>query len=134
MKSDIKTLIGAIDSKAKQQDAIELLAIMEKASGFTPYLSGSIISFGQYHYKYDSGREGDSCVTGFTPRKSKISIYIMSGFDEFKDELSQLGKHKATVSCLYINKLADIDTKVLIKIIKASVKVMKKKYKTIDIK
>jgi len=134
MKSDIKKFIDAIDSEAKQQDAIALLALMEKASGFAPYLSGSIISFGQYHYKYDSGREGDSCVTGFTPRKAKISIYIMSGFSEFEDELAQLGKHKATVSCLYINKLADIDTKVLTKIVNASVKAMKKQYKTIDIK
>ncbi len=133
MKSDIKKFIDKIDSPKKKADAVALLELMENASGFTPYLSGSIIGFGQYHYKYDSGREGDSCVTGFSPRKSSISIYIVPGFDAYEKDLAKLGKHKTSVSCLYINKLADVDTKVLARIVKHSVGVMKKRYKTLDI-
>ncbi len=134
MKADLKKFIDSIEPASKKTDALALLGLMEKASGYSPYLSGSIIGFGQYHYKYDSGREGDSCVTGFSPRKSKISIYIMPGFDDYADELAKLGKHKTTVSCLYVNKLDDIDLKVLTKIVKHSVKVMEKRYQTKDIK
>lgn len=133
MKADIKKFIAKIDNEAKKQDTVVLLELMEKASGYSAYLSGNIIGFGEYHYQYDSGREGDSCVVGFSPRKSNFSIYIMPGFDDYEKELAQLGKHKTSVSCLYINKLADVDTKVLIKIIKHSVKVMQKRYKTKDI-
>ena len=134
MNAQVKQFIDKIDSEAKKQDALSLLKLMEEASGYKPYLSGSIIGFGEYHYKYDSGREGDSVVTGFSPRKNNISIYIMPGFDDYQKELALLGKHKTSVSCLYINKLADIDTKVLLKIIKHSVNVMRKRYKTKDIK
>jgi len=134
MKADIEKFIAKIDNETRKQDALALLELMEKASGYSAYLSGSIIGFGEYHYQYDSGREGDSCVVGFSPRKSSISIYIMPGFDDYEKELALLGKHKTSVSCLYVNKLADIDTKVLIKIIKHSVKVMQKRYKTKDIK
>ena len=133
MKAEVKQYIDSIDNEAKKQDALALLELMQKASGYQPYLSGSIIGFGEYHYKYDSGREGDACVTGFSPRKSNISIYIMPGFDDYEKELALLGKHKTSVSCLYINKLADVDAKVLLKIIKHSVKVMQKRYKTKDV-
>ena len=133
MKAEVKQYIDSIDNEAKKQDALALLELMQKVSGYQPYLSGSIIGFGEYHYKYDSGREGDACVTGFSPRKSNISIYIMPGFDDYEKELALLGKHKTSVSCLYINKLADVDAKVLLKIIKHSVKVMQKRYKTKDV-
>jgi hypothetical protein len=134
MKADLKKYIDNIEQPAKKADALTLISLMEKASGYSAYLSGSIIGFGQYHYKYDSGREGDSCVTGFSPRKSKLTIYITPGFDAYTDELAKLGKHKTTVSCLYVNKLDDIDLKVLSKIVKHSVGVMKKRYSTEDIK
>ena len=134
MKADLKKYIDNIEQPAKKADALTLISLMEKASGYSAYLSGSIIGFGQYHYKYDSGREGDSSVMGFSPRKSKLTIYITPGFDAYTDELAKLGKHKTTVSCLYVNKLDDIDLKVLSKIVKHSVGVMKKRYSTEDIK
>lgn len=85
----------------------------------------SIVGFGSYHYKYDSGREGDMPVTGFAPRKQSLTLYIMPGFDAYEDLLSKLGKHKTGKSCLYINKLADVDMDVLRELVKQSVEAMK---------
>ena len=89
----------------------------------------SIVGFGEYHYKYASGREGDSPLAGFSPRKQNLTIYIMPGFDKYKSLLSKLGKHKHSVSCLYVKKLDDIDRGVLYKLIARSVKDMKTRYK-----
>jgi len=82
----------------------------------------SIVGFGQYHYRYATGREGDFLATGFSPRKSNLSIYIMPGYGDFSDILNDLGKHKLGKSCLYVNKLADIDLDVLQKLIAAGIK------------
>jgi len=98
---------------------------MEDTSGYKPYLSGTIIGFGKYDYKYDSGREGTSSVVAFSPRKANLVLYIMPGFADNQDLLESLGKHKIGKSCLYINKLEDVNLVVLKKIIKASVKVMR---------
>jgi hypothetical protein len=87
----------------------------------------SIIGFGSYHYKYASGREGDWFLTGFSPRKQNLSIYIMSGFNRYEEILSRLGKFKTGKSCLYINKLEDIDVKVLEKLIISSVNFLRSK-------
>ena len=92
----------------------------------------SIIGYGRYHYKYDSGREGDSLMTGFSPRKSALSIYIMPGYRDLSLMLNRLGKHKTGVSCLYINKLADIELPVLEEIILNGLAYMKKNYPTFD--
>ena len=81
----------------------------------------SIVGFGSYHYKYESGREGDMPLTGFSPRKQSLTVYIMPGFDEYEDMLGRLGKHKVGKSCLYINKLADVDKSVLRELIEKSV-------------
>lgn len=128
MKKDIKDFIAKIENETKRKDSVTLLKIMEEESGFKAWLYGNIIGFGQYHYKYDSGREGDAIVTGFAPRKQNLTIYIMPGFPDYKKELDKLGKHKASKCCLYINKLADVDEKILRKIIKRSVSDMTKKY------
>ena len=88
----------------------------------------SIIGFGAYHYKYESGREGDMPLVGFSPRKTAISLYLCQDFKEKEDLLAKLGKHKASVGCVYINKLADIDVAVLRKIVDASTKAIKKMY------
>ena len=101
---------------------------MEEESAYKATLHGSIIGFGRYHYKYESGREGDSSVVAFSPRAQNITLYIMPGFSDYRKELEKLGKAKTAKSCLYINKLADIDEKVLRKIIKHSVKNMQKRY------
>jgi hypothetical protein len=89
----------------------------------------SIIGFGSYHYKYESGREGEWMLTGFSPRKQNLTLYIMPGFDEYDGLLKDLGKHTTGVSCLYIKKLEDIDTKVLKKLVSKSVKKMKQSNK-----
>lgn len=122
--------IKKVEHETRGQDALELLNIFEEATGMKPEMWGdSIVGYGSYHYKSDrSSQEGDWPLTGFSPRKQNLSIYIMPGFDNYKSELKKLGKHKTSVSCLYVNKLEDIDTKILKKIIKDSVKVMKKMY------
>ena len=99
------------------------------ASGYPARLWGdSIVGFGQYHYRYASGREGDWPLSGFSPRKQYMSIYIMPGFDDYADLLSRLGKHRHTISCLYINKLDDIDRDVLRKLVDRSIRDMEKRH------
>lgn len=85
---------------------------MQRVTGVKPVMWGdSIVGFGEYHYKYNSGREGNWFITGFSPRKQKISVYIMPGFSKYKSILNKIGKHKTSVSCLYINKLDDVNIK-----------------------
>ena len=132
MDKALKEFINDIDSEAKKQDCQKLVKLFSDASGFKPYLRGSIIGFGQYHYKYESGREGDCQVTGFSARKQNFALYIMPGFSQYGDVLASLGKYKTGKSCLYINKLGDVDTKLLSQLIKQSVIDMKNKYPVID--
>jgi hypothetical protein len=88
----------------------------------------SIVGFGSYHYRYASGQEGDWPIAGFSPRKQNLSVYIMPGFEKYGDLLSRLGKHKTGKSCLYINKLADVDMDVLEALVSEAVKAMKRRY------
>lgn len=90
----------------------------------------SIVGYGSYHYKYASGREGDFMVTGFSPRKQALTVYIMPGFSSFKKLMEKLGKYRTGKSCLYIKHLSDIDEKVLEKLIDESVRHMRKRYET----
>lgn len=111
-------------SEKRRDEAVTLIEIMTKISNEPPILWGpSIIGFGSYHYKYDSGREGDMPILGFSPRKTQITIYFSEGFDRYKALLSKLGKHKTSVSCLYINKLTNIDLKILEKMLLESYKI-----------
>jgi hypothetical protein len=101
---------------------------MKKITKEEPKMWGpSIIGFGSYHYKYASGREGDFFLTGFSPRKQSLTLYIISGFKRYDELMKKLGKHKTVKSCLYINKLEDVNLKVLKQLITESVKYMKKK-------
>ena len=101
-------------SEKRQAEASQLIAIMQSISSENPVMWGpSIIGFGSKHYAYDSGREGDVPVLGFSPRKTAITIYFNEGFDQHGENLKLLGKHTHSVSCLYINKLDDIDISVL---------------------
>jgi hypothetical protein len=114
---------------SKRQDCETIIGIMIEATGEKPVMWGSsIIGFGSYHYKYATGREGDWLLIGLSPRKQNISIYFMDGFSSYEKLLAKLGKHKIGKSCLYINKLADIDMKVLTDLVRRSVKNMRKKY------
>jgi len=119
-------LSGIADEKVRQ-DCSAILEIMQQASGAEPKMWGdSVIGFGSYHYKYASGREGDWFVTGFSPRKQNLTLYIMSGFDQYDELMSRLGKHKTGKSCLYIKKLEDIDLPVLRELVAQSVEHMRK--------
>ncbi len=131
--ASVSNFINSVESEQKREDSLKLLQLFEEVTGLKASMWGdSIIGFGSYHYKSDrSTQEGDWPLTGFSPRKSNISIYIMPGFGAYEDQLSKLGKHKVSKgSCLYINKLADIDTKVLSTLIKDSVAEMRKRYDT----
>ncbi|GGB51104.1 DUF1801 domain-containing protein [Shewanella inventionis] len=125
---DIKLFLSKLDNEARQKDAHSLLSLLESASGYKPYLMGSIIGFGHYHYQYESGREGESAVIAFSPRKQHLVVYIMPGFEAYQQLLSKLGKHKLGKSCLYINKLSDINLTVFTEIATHSVKHMQQKY------
>ena len=118
----VEDFLDAVEHPQRKADGYELLRIMRDITKEEPVMWGpSIVGFGSYHYKYESGREGDMPVTGFSPRKQSLSLYIMSGFDEYEDLLEKLGKHKVGKSCLYINKLADVDISVLRELIRKSV-------------
>ena len=111
----------------RQKDCYKILEMMKKATKHEPKMWGtSIIGFGDYHYKYASGREGDFFITGFSPRKQNLTLYINSGFDEYGSLMERLGKHTTGKSCLYIKKLDAIDTKVLRELVTKSVKAVSK--------
>ena len=122
--------INKIENRTKKEDSLVLLDLFESVTGEKAKMWGdSIIGFGSYHYKSErSTQEGDWPLTGFSPRKQYLSIYIMPGFSEYKSLLKKIGKHKHSVSCLYVNNLKDIDIKVLEKLIKRSINDMKKIY------
>lgn len=129
--SSVSEFIDSVEDQKKKDDCFALLKLFQKITGENAKMWGSsIIGFGSYHYKSErSTQEGYWPITGFSPRKQNLTIYIMPGFKNFKNELEKLGKFKTSVSCLYIKKLEDIDLKILEKIIKGSVIEMKKKYK-----
>ena len=127
--ASVTDFIEAVGSEKKRQDAYRLLEIMTELSGEPAKMWGpSIIGFGSYHYKYESGHEGDSLRIGFSPRKAKHSLYIVNGFEGYEEIMSRLGKFKTGKSCLYVNKLADIDEEVLKELIVASLEWMDKEY------
>jgi hypothetical protein len=129
--ASVAQFIKAVPDEARRKDATRLLALFKEVTGEKPKLWGSsIIGFGSYHYKSErSTQQGDWPLTGFSPRKQNLTIYIMSGFSDQTDLLKKLGKHKKSVGCLYVNKLGDIDEKVLKQIIKKSVITMRKRYR-----
>ncbi|MEE9417655.1 MAG: DUF1801 domain-containing protein [Acidimicrobiales bacterium] len=125
--------VAAVEHPTRRADAEVLLEMMTRATGCAPKMWGpSIIGFGRYHYKYDSGSEGDYLLSGFSPRKANLVLYIMPGYDDIDDQLKELGKHKLGKSCLYINKLADVDVDVLEQIVADGVARMRNNYQTWD--
>ena len=124
-----KAFIAALDDGPRKRDAEILLAWFGKITGWKPQMWGpSIIGYGLYHYQYESGREGDMCVTGFAPRGAKLVVYVLPGYSDLSDKLKRLGKHKIGKSCLYINTLADIDMGVLEEIVRFGVADVKKRH------
>ncbi len=126
--ASVKDFLNTVENEKRKQDSFVILDLMKKITQSEPSMWGpSIIGFGSYHYKYASGREGDWFLTGFSPRKQSLSIYIMSGFKKYEEILGRLGKYKTGKSCLYINKLEDIDMDVLEHLITESVEYLRKK-------
>jgi len=126
-KGDVKVFLNSVPDEKKRQDSFEVLELMTEVTGMQPEMWGdSIIGFGSYHYKYASGREGDWMLTGFSPRKQNLTLYIMPGFEKYDQLLSKLGKHSIGKSCLYVKKLEDVDTDVLKELVKQSVEHMQK--------
>ena len=127
--ASVSAFIKAVEHDKRRTDAQTIKKLMDKVTGWKAKMWGpSIVGYGQYHYKYDSGREGDFLITGFSPRKQALTIYIMPGFSAYDGLMEKLGKYKTGRSCLYINKLEDVDIKVLETLIRKSVAFMKKKY------
>lgn len=119
--ASVEEFLMSVENKRRREDGLTLLEMMREITGLKPEMWGpSIIGFGDHHYKYESGREGDIFLTGFSPRKQSLSLYIMDGFDGREELLSRLGKHRKSVSCLYINKLADVDMDVLRELVSRS--------------
>lgn len=126
---DPKDFLAAVEPGWKREDAETVCALMEGLSGHQPKMWGpSIVGFGEYHYKYESGREGDFLLIGFSPRKSALTLYVMGGFPRHEAIMARLGKYKTGKSCLYVKRLSDIDMAVLEELISASLAHMRDKY------
>ena len=126
---DVDAYLDSVENPRRREDALRVLALMREITGEAPRMWGSsIVGFGSYHYTYASGREGDWPVVGFAPRKQNLVLYIMPGFARYEALLARLGKHRTGKSCLYVNKLDDIDPDVLEELVRESVAEMKRRY------
>lgn len=122
-ETDVDGFLEGVEPERRREDAKRLKEIFDETTGFTAKMWGSsIVGYGKYHYKYESGREGDMIATGFSPRKANLVVYVVPGYSDFGELLGRLGKHKLGKSCLYLNKLADIDEDVLKELIVAGLK------------
>ncbi len=131
--ADVTAFVAGVAHDVRRADAEVLLELFGRVTGWEPQMWGpSIVGYGRYHYRYDSGREGESLVTGFSPRKSYTSLYIMPGYQDLSDELGRLGKHKAGKACININKLADVDLGVVEEIVRKGLDTMLARYETFD--
>ena len=125
-KASVKKFLDGVEHERKRADSYKLLELFGEVTKLEPAMWGtSIVGFGSYHYKYESGREGDMPLVGFSPRKQNLTLYIMDGFEGYDRLLGKLGKHSTGKSCLYINKLEDVDLDVLRELVASSYKHMK---------
>ncbi len=123
--ASVVSFLNGVENQKRRTDSFVVLDLMKEVTGEKPTMWGtSIVGFGSYHYKYASGREGDWMKVGFSPRKRNMTLYIMDGFGSYDSLLDKLGKYKTGKSCLYINKLEDVDQTVLRKLVKQSFKSM----------
>jgi hypothetical protein len=125
----VNDFINNVEDETKRADSFYLTKLMQEITGCEPKMwGGSMVGFGNYHYKYDSGHEGDFFRAGFSPRKAALTLYIMAGFSRYDELMGKLGKYKTGKSCLYVKKLADIDLVILQDLVTSSVDYMKKRY------
>ena len=123
---DVMEFLSSVENEKRRDDSYEILNLMKDVTGEEPTMWGSsIIGFGSYHYKYASGREASWFLTGFSPRKQSLTLYIMEGFEKYDELMSKLGKHSTGKSCLYIKKLEDVDMKVVRELVDKSVAFLK---------
>jgi hypothetical protein len=128
-EASVIDFINQVEDEQKRADSFKLIEIMERLAGAPAKMwGGSIIGFGEYHYKYKSGREGDWMLVGFSPRKANISIYTMCDVESNKDLLDQLGKYKNGKSCIYVKQLSDINQDILEQLIVESIEQTKEMY------
>ena len=129
-KANVTEFVNSFaNTEQKKQDSFELIKIMKDITGLEPYMWGpTIIGFGSYHYKYESGHEGDAPLVGFSPRKAEFSLYAYTGLDEHKHLLQNLGKFKVGKVCIYFKKLSDINKPELKKLIRSSISYLHKTY------
>lgn len=127
--ASVTAFIDALEDAEKRADAHAMITMMQAITGHEPRMWGpSLVGFGRYHYRYESGREGDFFLTGFSPRKSALTVYVMPGFERYGEALARLGPHKTGKSCLYLRNLDTIDRGVLEAIIRDSVAYMRRTY------
>jgi len=127
-RASVTTFLKGVSDEDQRRDALALLGLMKRITRAQPRMWGpSIVGFGSYHYRYASGREGDWPLTGFSPRRRELTVYIMAGFDRFPDLMARLGRYRTGKSCLYIRRLADVDLAVLRDLVAASVAHMKRR-------
>ena len=125
----VSDFLNTIADDTKRNDSFKLVEIMEQETGYKAKMWGpAIVGFGSYHYIYESGREGDAPLAGFSPRKAEISLYLSQDFEEKQKLLTNFGKHKTGKGCIYIKKLQDIDEAILRQMITSSINYMKNKY------
>ncbi|WP_405219901.1 DUF1801 domain-containing protein [Lentisalinibacter sediminis] len=128
-QASVQAFLDSVENDKRRDDARVVLQLMQEVTDETPIMWGtSIIGFGSYHYRYESGREGDWMLTGFSPRKQALTLYIMDGFRGHGELMDKLGKYKTGKSCLYVKKLEDIDMDVLRQLVAESVAYMRKTY------
>lgn len=129
--ASVKEFLNQIADKQRRDDCFTIAKMMEEATGAKPKMWGpSIVGFGTFHYKYDSGREGDWLVTGFSPRKNDLTLYLMMGFEQHRELMAQLGKYKTSKTCLYLKRLDDVHLPTLKKLIKQSIKQLREYQKS----
>jgi hypothetical protein len=129
--ASVSEFIKSIGDPQRRADVRKVAAMMRKATGKRARMWGpGIVGYGTYHYRYDSGREGDFMLTGYSPRKQALTVYILAGFERFEPLMKRLGKFTTGKSCLYIKRLSDVDEKVLDRLINESVQYMRDNYET----
>jgi hypothetical protein len=126
---DVEAFLEAVEPPQRREDARALLALMRAATGCAPVMWGAgIVGFDRYRYRYESGREGEAPIVGFSPRRQALVLYVMPGFDGYADLLSRLGRFGTGKSCLYLKRLFDVDPAVLEALVRASVADMRRRY------
>lgn len=128
--ASVEKFLSTVTDEWRRKECQTLVRLMKRATGAEPKMWGKdIVGFGSYHYVYSSGREGDWMMTGFSPRKQNLTVYVMPGLDDFAPLLKKLGRHSRGASCLYIRRLEDLDLKVLETVLKKAVAALKKRYR-----